>query len=169
MQASDSDIQPWLFLVEPYKGESISHFLGRFRRENALTSTMLGKETGLGAVISRWEKFRFNPRPSQEELEALAGVVQVDVSRLREMLPPDGVGMRLEPIRLCGACYSETPCHKMEWQLKTTEFCQKHRLTLLSECPSCGARFKFPSLWSDGWCHRCFTPFENMSESQKKI
>ncbi|WP_255348275.1 hypothetical protein [Halothece sp. PCC 7418] len=41
---------------------------------------MLGKETGLGAIISRWEKFRFNPPPSQKELSALASVVQVDVS-----------------------------------------------------------------------------------------
>jgi hypothetical protein len=30
------EIQPWWFLVEPLSGESISHFLGRFRRENEL-------------------------------------------------------------------------------------------------------------------------------------
>lgn len=164
-----TDIEPWLFVVDPYEGESISHFLGRFRRENTLTPSMLGKETGLGAIIARWEKFRFNPPPSLHELEALANVVQVNASRLREMLPPKGIGMRLEPIRLCGACYGEAPYHKIEWQLKTTEFCPEHQLTLLSECPGCGARFKIPSLWVDGWCDRCFTPFEEMVENQKLI
>jgi hypothetical protein len=28
----NKEIQPWWFVVEPYEGESISHFLGRFRR-----------------------------------------------------------------------------------------------------------------------------------------
>ncbi|MEA5509336.1 hypothetical protein VB715_06115 [Crocosphaera sp. UHCC 0190] len=50
------------------------------------------------------------------------------------------------------ACYGEVACHKIEWQLKTTQFCLQHELTLLSECPNCGARFKFPALWVDGWC-----------------
>ncbi len=27
-------IPPWVFTIEPYEGESISHFLGRFRRAN---------------------------------------------------------------------------------------------------------------------------------------
>ena len=33
----ESGIQPWLFEVEPYEGESLSHYLGRFRRQNQLT------------------------------------------------------------------------------------------------------------------------------------
>ncbi|RCJ19204.1 hypothetical protein A6S26_27530 [Nostoc sp. ATCC 43529] len=37
------DIQPWLFRVEPYEGESLSHFLGRFRQGNELKPTGLGK------------------------------------------------------------------------------------------------------------------------------
>ncbi|MGB7890642.1 MAG: hypothetical protein WCF82_01750 [Microcoleus sp.] len=30
-------------------------------------------------------------------------------------------GMKQEAIRLCGACYSESPCHKIEWQFKTVQ------------------------------------------------
>ena len=41
------DIQPWLFRVEPLEGESLSHFLGRFRRANKLTPNGLGKMAGL--------------------------------------------------------------------------------------------------------------------------
>lgn len=96
------EIQPWLFQIEPYPGESLSHFLGRFRRANELTPTGLGKMAGLGGAIARWEKFRFNPPPSREELEALAVVVGVEGDRLLQMLPPAGVGMKMEPIRLCG-------------------------------------------------------------------
>jgi hypothetical protein len=47
------------------------------------------------------------------------------------LLPPAGVGMKLEPIRLCGACYAESPCHKIEWQFKTTVGCDRHGLRWL--------------------------------------
>jgi hypothetical protein len=50
-----------LFTVEPFPGESLSHFLGRFRRKNYLKPAQLGKLTGLGAAISRWEKLYLNP------------------------------------------------------------------------------------------------------------
>ncbi|MBP5974039.1 TniQ family protein [Brasilonema sp. CT11] len=161
------DIKPWLFQVEPLEGESLSHFLGRFRRANELTPTGLGKAAGLGGAIARWEKFRFNPPPSRQQLEALATVVGVDAHRLEQMLPPAGVGMNLEPIRLCGACYAESPCHKIEWQFKVTQECDRHKLRLRSECPNCGARFKVPALWIDGWCQRCFMSFAEMAEFQK--
>ncbi|MDB9510724.1 TniQ family protein [Kamptonema animale CS-326] len=80
------------------------------------------------------------------KLLALAVVAGVETQRLREMLLPPGVGMKLEPIRLCGACYAESPCHKIEWQFKTTMGCDRHGLRLLAECPNCGARFKIPAL-----------------------
>jgi TniQ len=161
------EIQPWLFAIAPLEGESLSHFLGRFRRENDLSASGLGTEAGIGAVVARWEKLYLNPFPSRRELEALAKVVQVDADRLREMLPPEGVGMKHEPIRLCGACYAQSPYHKIEWQFKTTQGCDRHQLSLLSECPNCGARFKIPALWADGWCQRCFTTFAEMGKMQK--
>ncbi|MCC5629122.1 hypothetical protein LC613_13965 [Nostoc sphaeroides CHAB 2801] len=89
------------------------------------------------------EKFRFNPPPSRQQLEVLAKVVGVDADKLAQMLPPAGVGMKLEPIRLCAACYIDSPYHKIEWQFKVTQGCQQHKLILLSECPNCGVRFKF--------------------------
>lgn len=161
------NIQPWLFQIEPLDGESLSHFLGRFRRANELTPTGLGKAAGLGGAIARWEKFRFNPPPSQQQLEALAKVVGIDVDRLAQMLPPAGVGMKMEPIRLCATCYAQSPCHKIEWQFKGTQGCDRHKLSLLSECPNCGARFKIPAAWVDGWCQRCFLSFADMVKYQK--
>lgn len=169
------DIKAWLFQIEPLEGESLSHFLGRFRYCNDLTPTGLGKAAGLGGAIAeggalpiaRWEKFRFNPPPTRQQLEKLAAVVGVDADRLAQMLPPPGVGMKMEPIRLCGACYVDSPCHKIEWQLKVTQGCASHKLTLLSECPNCGARFKIPALWVDGWCQRCFLTFADMAKYQK--
>ncbi len=144
--------------------------MGRFQRANDLIPTGLGKAAGLGGAIARWEKFRFNPLPSRQQLQALAKVVGVDTDRLAQMLPPARVGMKIEPIRLCAACYADSPCHKIEWQLKVTLGCvgvrvasrkeahrrHRHNLSLLSECPNCGARFKVPALWVDGCCQRCF-------------
>jgi transcriptional regulator with XRE-family HTH domain len=165
-----NDIQPWLFQVKPMPGESLSHFLGRFRRKNGWTPAELAKAAGFGgAIISRWEKFRFNPPPSPTYLAALAVVVGVELERMVEMLPPLGITMKLEPIRLCGACYAESPCHQIAWQLQTANSCQKHRLSLLSECPICKARFKMPALWVNGHCHKCFTSFVAMAESQKVV
>jgi len=163
----DSSIQPWLFQIEPYDGESLSHFLGRFRRPNHLTPSGLGQLAGIGAVVARWERFHLNPFPSQKELEALAGVVGVSAERLAEMLPPKGVGMQWTPIRLCGACYGEIPCHRMEWQYKSVWKCDRHQLKLLSKCPNCEAPFKMPALWEDGICHRCHLPFSEMRTYQK--
>jgi hypothetical protein len=130
------DVKPWLFIIQPYEGESLSHFLGRFRRANHLSPAGLGNLAGIGAVVRRWERFHFNPRPSQQELEAIASVVEVGADRLAQMLPPLGVGMQHEPIRLCGACYAETPCHRIEWQYKSVWKCdrQQHCLLLLMLC-----------------------------------
>jgi hypothetical protein len=78
----NTEVQPWMFLLEPLSGKSISDFLGRFCRENELTVTMMGKITSLGGAIARWEKFLFIPAPSDTELRALSRVVQVEVERL---------------------------------------------------------------------------------------
>jgi hypothetical protein len=163
------EIQPWLFPVEPLEGESFSHFLGRFRRRNHLTPSALGQLAGIGAVVARWQRFHLNPFPNAKELEGLANVVGVEALRLREMLPPQGVGMNCNTIRLCGACYAELPCHRMEWQFKSTAGCERHQLRLLSKCPRCGARFKIPALWEDGCCDRCRLTFGGMTNYQKAI
>lgn len=172
MKKIPEETQIWLTRVEPYAGESISHFLGRFRRAkgNKFSAPCgLGQVAGLGVVLARWEKFYFNPFPTRAQLEALASVVEVDADRLREMLPPAGVGMKHEPIRLCGACYAQMPCHRIDWQFKTTAGCDRHQLRLLSECPKCGARFKVPALWVEGSCQRCFLCFAEMAKYQKSF
>ena len=164
-----TEIQPWFFQVQPLEGESISHFLGCFRRENELSPTGLGRAAGLGAAIARWEQFRFNPRPTLQQLEKLSAVVGVQPERLGAMLPPERVSMKHEPIRLCAACYTESPCHQIKWQFKESRGCDRHQLSLLSECPNCGARLQIPALWIDGLCHRCFTSFAGMVQFQKPV
>ncbi len=171
MQEVDEGL-PRLGYVEPYEGESISHYLGRLRRfkANSLPSAhSLAKLAGLGATLGRWEKLYFNPFPSYAELEALGKLIRVDATRLSEMLPLKGVTMKPRPIRLCGACYGESPCHRIEWQFKTTLVCDRHQLHLHTECPNCKAKFKIPALWVDGHCHRCFMTFMEMAKYQKSM
>ncbi|MBD2300004.1 TniQ family protein [Nostoc sp. FACHB-190] len=159
--------EPRVFEVEPLDGESLSHFLGRFRRENYLTSNQLGKLTGLGAVVLRWEKLYFNPFPTRQELEALASVVRVNADRLAEMLPPKGVTMKPRPIRLCAACYAEVPCHRIEWQYKDKLKCDHHNLRLLTKCTNCETPFPVPVDWVQGECPHCFLLFATMAKRQK--
>jgi hypothetical protein len=167
----DDEILPKLGYVEPYEGESISHYLGRLRRfkANSLPSGYsLGKIAGLGAVISRWEKLYFNPFPTQQELEALASVVGVNADRLTQMLPPKGVTMKPRPIRLCGACYQESPCHRIEWQFKDVMVCDRHQLGLLTKCTNCQTPFPIPADWEEGKCSHCSLPFAKMVKRQKR-
>lgn len=159
--------------VEPYDCESISHYLGRLRhfKANSLPSaTSLGTIAGIGAVTSRWEKLYFNPFPSDEELEALGNLIQLTPDRLRAMLPPKGMTMQPRPIRLCGVCYGDVPCHRIEWQYKDiTAICHIHRLRLLERCPSCKKPFQIPALWTDGKCYRCQRPFTSMAKTQHRV
>jgi hypothetical protein len=135
-----------------------------------------GKLSGedFAEAIAIWERDVLK-LPVASNLEALAKVVGAETDRLMEMLPPfegkppNGVGMKLSPIRLCAACYLENPCHQMEWQFKQTDRCFKHSLRLLSECPNCKTRFQIPALWVDGWCMRCFLPFVEMKHFQRAI
>jgi transcriptional regulator with XRE-family HTH domain len=157
------------FEVEPLERESLSHFLGRFRRQNYLTSSQLGKLTGLGAVISRWEKFYLNPFPTRQELEALASVVGVDIDRLSEMLPSKGVTMQPRPIMLCGACYAQISSHRIEWQFKNKMKCDRHQLRLLTKCTNCETSFPIPADWVRGECQHCFLPFATMAKRQKQL
>lgn len=161
--------KPRFFEVELLEGESLSHFLGRFRRANYLTTAGLGKLTGLGAVISRWENLHLNPFPTREELEALAGVVGVYADRLAQMLPPKGVGMKHRPILLCAACYGESPWHRIEWQFKDRLGCHRHQLRLLPKCTNCETPFAIPADWVQGECQHCFLPFATMAKRQKLV
>ena len=161
------EIKPWLFAVEPLPGESLSHFLGRVRRRNHISATQLGRLAGIGAVVSRWEKFYHNPFPSGEELGALGALLGVDATTLRAMLPPQGESMTIKSIRLCGACYGEVPYHRLEWQFQSTRRCEKHGLLLLPRCPNCRAPFKIPALWEYGACNRCGIPYGGLQRYQK--
>lgn len=158
---------PQRFAVELQQGESLSHFLGRFRRANSLTTTAVGKITGLGAVVGRWEKLYLNPFPTQKELEALADVVMVDADRLAQMLPPKDVTMKPRPILLCAVCYAEDPYHRIEWQFKERWGCERHQLRLLGKCTNCETPFLIPALWVQGECPHCFLPFAKMAKRQK--
>ncbi len=159
--------QPQRFAVELLEGESLSHFLGRFRRANSLTTTALGKITALGGVVGRWEKLYLNPFPTRQQLEALADVVMVDADRLAQMLPPKGVTMKPRPILLCAVCYAENPYHRIEWQFKERGGCDSHQLRLLGKCTNCETPFPIPALWVQGECPHCFLPFATMAKRQK--
>jgi len=103
---------PWY--IEPYEGESISHYFGRFRRNEAISVSSpgsLSKAAGIGPVLARWEKFRFNPFPSPKELEAISKLSGLDATQIAQILPPKDEKIKLEPIRLCAACYAEQPYH----------------------------------------------------------
>lgn len=164
------ELPPWMEHVEPYEGESISHYFGRLRREEANSvsaPTTLSEAAGIGPALSRWEKFRFNPFPSQQELEAMGKLVGLSVEQLQAMLPAKGEMLVMRSIRLCGACYRNAPYHRIHWQYESTEGCEKHGLRLISRCPACDEKIALPVEWVEGSCKQCGMKFTSMVKRQK--
>lgn len=159
---------PWY--LEPFEGESVSHYFGRFRRQEIISVSSpasLSKAAKIGPALSRWEKFRFNPRPKQKELEKMGKLIGLDADKLALMFPPSGEATVHRSTRLCGACYKEAPYHRIEWQFKSTEGCSKHRLRLICRCPACDEKIAQPFEWTDGNCQRCGMKFTSMAKRQK--
>ncbi|WP_427158564.1 TniQ family protein [Aliinostoc sp. HNIBRCY26] len=162
------NFEAWINIVEPLPGESISHFLGRFEMANLLTGYQVGKDAGVGAIVTRWKKLYFNPFPTQQELEALANFVEVEVEELKGMLPLKGMTMKPRPIKLCAVCYAEEPYHRIEWQYKEQQKCVRHNLRLLTKCTNCETPFPIPADWVKGECPHCFLPFAKMAKRQQR-
>ncbi len=167
MENEELDLPRWC--PEPYEGESIANYLVRFRSQEAVSisaPSSFSKAIGLGIALTRWEKFRFNPFPSDEEIQKFCSFVGLEIEKLVAMLPSKDERIKLEPIRLCAACYVEKPYHRLEWQFQSTAGCDKHRLRLLSKCPGCEKPFGIPALVIEGKC-QCGMPFRRMVKRQK--
>lgn len=151
----------WVFRVKSYSGESLGHFLGRFRRANQLNHKAIADHLGVRTEwVIAWEapSRRRNPTPLQ--LIALSKLVDVEPKQLVKMLPSEPLYLQT---RLCAACYIEMPVHRVAWQRAKTNRCDRHRLQLLSACPKCGTGFRAPALWSEDCCECCELPFGEMT------
>lgn len=158
----------WHIQPEPFCGESFSHFLGRYCSLNCIAPNALAQHLQVGAAaIGRWRKLRYTPFPSEKQLQRLAEVTGATQTALKALLPQEP--MQIGTIRLCAACYGEEPYHRMHWQYKATQYCERHSLALLARCPCCKASFSIPAEWAAGICLRCGTAFADMADFQKQI
>jgi hypothetical protein len=114
-----------LLYLAPYDGESISHYLGRWYRQEIVNtdSYTLGKRLRLGKTLWRWENFYFNPPPTPEELQKIGELMGLEVGRLLLMFSPTHEPIKPRPIRICATCYAENPYHRVSWQYQSTEGC----------------------------------------------
>lgn len=159
-----------LLYLPPYEDESISHYLGRWYRQEVVStdSYSLGKKLRLGKTLWRWENFYRNPPPTREQLQKIDELMGLGVKRLLLMFPPPDEPMKPRPIRMCAACYAQVPYHRMSWQLQSTAGCDLHQLRLLSKCPDrkCGRLFPIPAEWTvPGKC-KCKMPYAAMAKRQ---
>jgi len=159
--------QSWVFRVKAYSGESLGHFLGRFRRANQLSHKAIADHLGVRTEwVIAWEapSQRRNPTPLQ--LIALSKLVDVEPKQLAKMLPSEPLHLQA---RLCAACYAETPMHRVAWQRAKTNRCDRHQLQLLVACPVCNTGFRIPALWSDECCEYCDLAFSQMVTFQQSF
>jgi DNA-binding transcriptional regulator YiaG len=63
--------QSWVFRVEAYRGESLGHFLGRFRRANDLSHKSLADHLGIRVEwVIAWESPSRRRNPTSLQLIA---------------------------------------------------------------------------------------------------
>lgn len=168
----NEEVQHSILYLPPYDGESISNYLGRWCRQEVVSidTFALGKRLRLGKTLWRWERFYLNPFPTRWELQKIDKLMEVGIDRLLLMFPPPHEPLvKPDTIRICAACYAETPYHRMSWQYKSTEGCEQHRLRLLSRCPDpkCGEPFPIPSKIKVLACKKCGMPYSTMANKQK--
>ncbi len=157
----------WVFRAKAYPGESLGHFLGKFRRANHLSHKVLGDHLGIRVEwVIAWESPSRRRNPTPLQLIALSKLVDVEPQQLTEMLPPEPLELKT---RLCAVCfcYGEQSFHRVHWQQAGTEECAHRRLNLLSMCPVCNTGFRTPALWSDDEsCEQCGLLFKEMRSHQ---
>lgn len=157
-----SSVEPWLFQVESYPQESFSHFLGRFRRANHLSSAHLAAMLGARShVVAYWESPSRQRRPDPAQLQQLSQLTGVAIAQLQLMWSSPDIPLHW-PTRLCPDCYAEAPWHQLTWQLADQLYCEVHQRSLLSQCPRCHHAFQLSSYWATGQCDRCQLPFAQM-------
>lgn len=160
------DTDSWVFRVKAEAGESLGHYLGRFRRANHLSHRVIAEHLGIGVSwVEDWETPSRRRNPTELQLMAVSKLVEVAPKQLAKMLPPTLLHLQT---RLCAACYAETPVHQAVWQRAEKTECDRHGLNLLLACPACETGFHTPALWDDGCCEECGLRFSQMQGSQAR-
>lgn len=158
------EFESWVFRVEAHSGESLGHFLGRFRRANQLSHKAIADHLGVRVEwVQAWEapSRRRNLTPLQ--LIVLGKLVDLKPKQLAKMLPSEPLHLQT---RLCAACYIEAPVHRVTWQSAKMNQCDRHQLQLLCACPVCGTGFRTPALWEVEHCECCGLSFSQMATLQ---
>jgi TniQ len=155
--------ESWVFQVDAHPDESLGHFLGRFRRANALGHKVISEHLGICVEWVRdWESPSRRRNPTSLQLIALSKLTDIEPKRLTKMLPPEPLHLET---RLCPACYVEVPVHRSTWQRAKTKCCDHHSIQLLSACSGCGAGFRTPALWENERCEQCELAFGQMQST----
>jgi transcriptional regulator with XRE-family HTH domain len=158
------ECESWVFRVNAYPGESLGHFLGKFRRANVLSHKSLAEHLGIREKwVEEWESPSKRRNPTSLQRIALSKLMDVEPERLVEMLPPERLHLQT---RLCAVCYAKTPVHRTEWQRDGEDRCDAGHY-LLNACPACQTDFRTPALWEDGLCERCGLAFSQMQKYQR--
>ncbi len=152
----------WIFQMAPISGESVGHYLGRFRRANCLSRSGLAELVSIEVRLLRGLEMPSIGQPLNAiQVEKLSAFLGLSELQLTEMLP--GVRSQIHLVtRLCPKCYEDTPIHQNAWQRAGVEQCDRHNAPLLTACPVCGIAFRLPALWENGCCEQCWLPFQKM-------
>ncbi len=155
----------WIFQITPMPGESIGHYLGRFRRANCLTQSGLAELVSIEVRLLRGLEMPSMGQPlNAAQVEKLTALLGLSELQLSEMLPQARSQLYLAT-RLCSKCYGEMPIHQNDWQRAVIAQCARHQHPFLTACPACHTALRRPALWENGCCEQCWLPFQQMHPS----
>lgn len=132
---------------EPIPGESLNGFLARLAERNHFTKA---------AWVADLAGIRF-PQVwySDDALERLAAVTEIEAVALRDIAPPPprskvsftvstvlGHNVSTEAFvrdgrRICPQCMAQSPHHRIAWDMRFVRSCVDHGTQLLAACPEC--------------------------------
>ena len=154
--------ESWIFQIAPLPGESMGHYLGRFRRANSLSQSGLAELVMLEVRLLRGLEMPSLGQPlNASQSKKLCWFLRLSETELFGMMPPERTQLHLAT-RLCPRCYADRPIHCRGWQQAGVEKCDRHAVRLLSACPACDTAFRIPALWENGCCEQCWLPFQEM-------
>jgi TniQ len=153
----------WIFQITPMPGESIGHYLGRFRRANCLSQSAFAEILSIEVRLVRGLEMPSLGQPlNADQLRKLLVLLELPDAQLAEMLPQARSHLHLST-RLCPNCYADKPIHQTAWQQAMIEQCEIHQEPFLTVCPACFTGFRLPALWENGSCEQCWLPFSQMN------
>lgn len=167
--------------LKPQDGESLSSYLLRCCQVNSMTLEglwrliCLSKTEGIKRrAVYSWDinpylqldikKAAYLTGQSEEVLESLTCLLvwrklitrEMNKATLRSLSFEGQQYIHRNSRKICSECIAQGEGHKLIWNIKGIEYCEKHKCMLIDSCPDCKSQFEYSDgSVLEGSCSHC--------------